>query len=418
MNRKIRAHTEFIYHNVGQGLFYSGEINYHDNHDNSKFRFIYDCGSEKPRLVNTSIRRFKQDVGYNEIDLLVISHLHSDHVSGLNELFNNFGIKDVILPYFSPIERLLTAVRGVNIPLWYYEFLSDPVKYLIGKGVKRVIIVGGEEGGEGGIPPEEISPAPTKSGLKISKLPDDEKLKRKINENEENWNKYLEDGKLLIKNHNGYALALGLWLFRFFNYKITPSGLQQLNSCVKQVTGNRDIRNAIRNKDSLRKLKRCYHRISRQLSNDFNNTSLVLYHGPIGSNYINAHSLNYCEYRFLVRCPFLYDRGFLGEHNKFGQFLTGDIDLNTRYDDLINHYTRYLRSVMITQVPHHGAIRNWNGRIINDAPDTELWVIPAGITNRYGHPSYRLIENLYFNRGKCIWVNEINFLIIRGEVTW
>ncbi len=159
MNRIIKGEIDFIYHNVGQGLFYSGEIKLQNN---TTFRFIYDCGSENTRLVNTSIRRFKQDLrDDDEIDSLIISHLHSDHVSGLNELFNNFVIKDVILPYFPPIERLLIALRRINMPLWYYEFLSDPVRYLIEKGVERVIIVGGEEGGEESTPPEEIPPSPS-----------------------------------------------------------------------------------------------------------------------------------------------------------------------------------------------------------------------------------------------------------------
>ena len=71
MNGKIRAETDFIYHNVGQGLFYSGNL----VTPSSNFRFVYDCGSENIQLVSTSIRRFKHDINGDEIDLLVISHL-------------------------------------------------------------------------------------------------------------------------------------------------------------------------------------------------------------------------------------------------------------------------------------------------------------------------------------------------------
>lgn len=295
-------------HNFGQGLFYSGEIKLSRFSKFNKFRFIYDCGSENLRLINASIRRFKQDIGDNKIDLLTISHLHSDHVSGLNELFDNFTIKEVILPYFSPMERLLIALRRINLPRWYHDFLSDPVTYLFERGVKRVIVLGEEEGGEGGVPPEELPPSPPEEDIRNKldiKLPEGERLKERIIR-DENWQSEISNKQLIIKNHNGYILAFRLWIFRFFNYKIPPSLLRNFEECIRSIgftTDNENIKKTITTKKLLKNLKDCYKRIAIYLRNDFNNTSLVLYHGPIGRLEEKNTLLCFCPccfYSFIV----------------------------------------------------------------------------------------------------------------------
>lgn len=422
MTNKISTETKFIYHNVGQGLFYSGEIKLSKPNKNI-FRFVYDCGSENMQLIKRSVCMFKQDIESAEINLLIISHLHSDHVSGLDELFNNFKIKEVILPYFAPIERLLIAIRRINMPRWYYSFLSDPVKFLVDKGVERIIILGGEKSSKG-VFPDKIFPASRKRDkLNIKKLPDDEELKSKIFKLDENWEKTFTENKLIIKNHNGYAIALGLWIFRFFNYKVPPSIFEKFKTCLDNKNFkiyndnikiyNDNIKKAIINKKILKNLKECYTNLGRYLRNDFNNTSLVLYHGPVCSPKSKSSFLCFCSCGFYNPCT-----GFEYINNNFGQFLTGDIDLNMSYDEIKKHYSRCFKNVLITQVPHHGAEKNWNERVIKDISNNKAWIISAGLKNRYGHPSYRVICNIYSNGKKSLWVNEINHVTIKGKVIW
>jgi|Deesub1362A_J573_1020465.scaffolds.fasta_scaffold00704_10 glyoxylase-like metal-dependent hydrolase (beta-lactamase superfamily II) len=182
-----RVNTNFTFHNVGQGLFYSGEISSSQN----IFRFIYDCGSFQRGLVYSAIKHFKNEIDKNNrvINLLILSHLHADHTSGLNDLFHYFKVEEVVLPYFTPIERLLIALRTVNMPGWYYKFLADPVPFLMERGVERIIIIGEREGGEEKAPPSEFPPPGERisSGINIKKLPDDENLKRTVFENDTNW---------------------------------------------------------------------------------------------------------------------------------------------------------------------------------------------------------------------------------------
>ena len=96
--------ASFTYHNIGQGLFYSGRIN--------DFNFIYDCGSENKPQVESVVRDFKRNELQNSaIDLLVLSHLHADHVNGLNALFDTtiggqITVDTVLLPYFNRLTGL------------------------------------------------------------------------------------------------------------------------------------------------------------------------------------------------------------------------------------------------------------------------------------------------------------------------
>ncbi len=410
----IKAETEFTFHNVGEGLFYSANIKL----STSSFRFIYDCGSRQIKLIESAIIRFLHDIKNKEISLLILSHLHEDHVSGINELFSHFNIHDVILPYFSPIERLLIALRRLNLPNWYYQFLSDPVDFLIKKGAKRVIIIGGKKGGEGAIPPYEIPPSTenkSPSKINIERLPDDKNLEKLVRSNEENWEKYMSLGKLLIKSHNGFVIANGLWLFRFFNYKVGVQTLQTFERCLHGYRiDEKDLREVIRNKKSLKSLKECYNQIATSLNKDFNNTSLVVYHGPVGK--VNAEHDIYC---FPLGClNFTYPYFDRFHENKFGQIFTGDISLKFRYNELINHFQNYLREVLIVQVPHHGARKNWNGNILNDFPNSKVWVVSAGCRNIYGHPSLHVIRDILFMRKRPLWVNELSYVQIRGFIKW
>ncbi len=431
----MNANTKFIYHNVGQGLFYSGNI----MTSNSAFRFIYDCGSERIKLINTSICRFKCDINDDsEIDLLIISHLHSDHISGLDELFNNFTIKEVVLPYLSPTERLLIALRRINLPTWYYNFLSDPVEYLFKRGVKRIILLGGKEGGKGEIPPENLSPSSPEGDilekLDIGKLSDDENLKKEIFNSNENWERYIKTNKLLVKNHNGYVIALGLWVFRFFNYKhkIPPIVFRNFERCIRNNVSKKndndindnDIKRAIRDKKCLKSLKRCYTNLKKHLGNDFNNTSLVLYHGPKDRPKIESSFLCFCPHPY--PCYFYSPRVCLNKiffrgrniHKYFGQLLTGDIDFNMNYNGLKKHYEYFREHVLIAQVPHHGSKNNWNSTVLRDFPNSKCWIISAGLENKYGHPSFEVVEDICSNGKKCCLVNEIIHMAIKGEVRW
>ena len=88
----------FSFRPVGQGLFYTGSL------FDGVFNFVYDCGTEsRQSYLNDEIDRFACELGNRgrkpDLDFVVISHLHKDHISGLPYLFQKFNITTLYLPY-------------------------------------------------------------------------------------------------------------------------------------------------------------------------------------------------------------------------------------------------------------------------------------------------------------------------------
>ena len=88
----------FNFNAVGQGLFYTGSLMH------GTYNFVFDCGTEnKKQYIENNIDRFIGSIGDGEtppdIEFVVISHLHTDHFSGLQYLLNKSNVKRLYLPY-------------------------------------------------------------------------------------------------------------------------------------------------------------------------------------------------------------------------------------------------------------------------------------------------------------------------------
>jgi len=326
---------ESTFHNVGQGLFYSLQI-WIENP--SPVNVIYDCGSFNEMHLNTAIREFSELAG-NTLHLLILSHLHYDHISGLETLLNSFEKKGiVILPYLYPIERLLLyfspVFSGTSPPDWYVELLRNPAKFFKDRGFRTVFIIFGNDGtppDEGYKPPKPYFPdGPIESpGDNISPLGEPgeekklvfidkllplqeeaffknvEKFLRQKRINKKTLNRFLEilsndlknlNSNAILRLHFGFqtiskpcrnGLFLPIWNFSFFNYKKWDGFIRLLN--------NQRFRNLLENVNSLWELleepylsdlRNIYLRIARNLrlgnrrGELFNNTSLVVLHSP------------------------------------------------------------------------------------------------------------------------------------------
>lgn len=149
---------EFCFHAVGHGLFYTAKID--------SFWFVYDCGSNSANIAQTKAKKFCQahlfGTKNRTLPFLFLSHLHHDHVSGLEALLASIKVNYVIMPYLSPWERLLLAVmvsdRSLKISPWYLDLLRDPIEFLIERGVENIIIVTSEESKGNGEESYQYSP--------------------------------------------------------------------------------------------------------------------------------------------------------------------------------------------------------------------------------------------------------------------
>lgn len=138
---------------VGQGLFQSLSYLPRAYYGNcGSFNMVFDCGTLEPykKIYGTNaVENFvKYDMSRSlYLDLLIISHLHWDHVSLLPILLDRVNVRKVMLPYLTPCERLYELITEPNPNLeWYVMFIADPVSFLLGFGVEEVLLVGEGEG--------------------------------------------------------------------------------------------------------------------------------------------------------------------------------------------------------------------------------------------------------------------------------
>jgi len=447
--------VDFKFHNVGQGLFYTGRLKY----GRASFNFVYDCGSEKTSLVKDAINReFQPD---EEIDLLIVSHLHRDHTSGIPHLFKRASNVDtVILPYLSPLERLILALTTPRASQEYYHFLADPVTYSLEHGVRRVVLVGGEEADrrENWMPPFEGPsdlPSDGRFGL-IDELPQDEELSSDyIRHMEPELSRSIGKGDVEVRNHSGVLKVVlntvPIWVFRLFNYKLTPlNTLVAFRQCVEQKLGAVDsdavkdaIRTMYRRKKNKNKYKQlvdcyieeilrnsnlipmCYHKnpkhwstksLTKYLGEHLNDLSLIMLHMPA---FRFSSSKITCIHPYRGVC-YQYNCTWCNpDSQELSQFLTGDINLNCKLNEISQHFGlgTAIRNTVATLIPHHGSPNNWNNNLCNSI-NSNFWVVSAGIHNKYGHPSHQVLLDVCANCWiPCVvWINEAMYFRLMGTL--
>lgn len=124
--------ASFEFHPVGQGLFYTGNI--YD--EGTPFSFVYDCGGEK-RFIGREIESYYRRHGSKELDLIVLSHLHADHINGVKKLLglttdpNDSKRTRVVMPYSNKAMNLLYEFEyiiknGYNKEV--SQFYNDPIR--------------------------------------------------------------------------------------------------------------------------------------------------------------------------------------------------------------------------------------------------------------------------------------------------
>ena len=432
----IKAETSFTFHPVGQGLFYSGIIKFDVNNPRYKkeFKFIYDCGSESQKKIEYEIKRFGNRYSDKNIDMLVISHFHKDHINGLGYLLSNFHIKKVFLPYITDIERLIIAAKNLDAGSSYFSFLADPYNYLKEKGVEEIIVINGGEVDEGGGEMEHIYPELSPEISIINKLNDDKNIK--------------DDNKQVIyKTHNGYVYLSGLWCFKFYVKEIDKEKEEEFKSCIEKcpeiynkITSGR-VKEIIFEPNLRNKLKECY----RTISTNLNNTSMMMMHIPINEEKIhNKLSLYYWKFLYdlcpscLIRYPemrgcfsfyarryphmnycFYCCKRIRDIYRVFGHSLTGDINMKdkTNYSLIQEHFDYFKKKICVNQIPHHGARENWNKSFLYDFLPI-FNIASAGKENKYGHPDLDVFEDIYRGIFIPIHVNEDNWFTYKANIEW
>jgi len=381
----MKIKSQFIFYNVGQGLFYSGRILYGNQQE---FNFVYDCGNNdrSKRHLTSVVNDYLDYLNNKNINMLIISHFHADHINGLDYLLKKKKPKYVFLPYMQDVERLYVLAKNISFAIgneWYLNFLQNPSIFLQENGVENVYY----------IHPSDHNKENNEEDIEKG---DNFELYNRLTEISVDIDK--NNGKEKHFSDEGYV-KVGYWIFKFFNLK---KDLLKFKKCInnKLKLSNFDITNS----SHLEILKKCYN----EIKGNYNDTSLVILHKPLVKMNKCKVSTNILPY-MNCSCFFYYIcADLLIDRQSFAQILTGDISLKTarNYKEFRLHFSKYLKEVGFLQIPHHGAKGSWNERLFHDLPNCYYWIASAGRDSSYNHPSFKIFLDV-IEKDKCfIAVNE------------
>lgn len=361
-------------HPVGQGAFYSEKFISDNGHQNI---VVYDCGTKSKDyqyLTAELASYFHKD---KVIDLFFVSHFDEDHINGIIRLKDlGVKIKTVVVPLIDKKDKWFYVCMGsVSV----MEALDDPKSFF---GADNVIDV------------ESVD-------------------ENRLNDNDETNNEEIniEGSDRRIKSGSRMRLS-GLqqfWVYIPYNFdedqriKVLIGGLEKNDYFVKKAKGKDcSVEELLHDVDFIRKNFKKINSIYKSICNDgANRCSLVVYSGPISRQDIPVARLCccrdhiWCGYRW-IRCGSLY---------------LGDTDLNQgRRLKIIEQLKVFLKycidEVGTIQLPHHGAIKNFNNLLLSYNDQRKLFFASFGNGNTYGHPSYDVIEQIISSDNIFCGVNE------------
>ena len=402
----------FCFHNVGQGLFYSGMLTAAGSKE--IFTFVYDCGTATSGVLENRVLRFVKTLPCSKIDLLVLSHLHEDHINGLRWLMEeyNVAVDTVVMPYLSPTELIWCGSEASTRPSTFvYSVLRDPIGKLRELGVNNIVCITYD-----GMDPEErqqsLQEADNRNALGADSpawdlLPPLGDL-RNISKRGAPHVIYARRACYAHKDADNTPY----WQFVFSNPE--PKGrtnaekqfLAELESdpmfqSITNLSGYDLSEEVLCRIQKDVKTKKRLKELYKKCCGDLNRSSLLMYHAPVDvtNAALSFHSapawpryIGLCAYKTLNTATREPCTALCNKFYGVGTLLTGDIsELNPNKLGRISE-TAILRGIQVFSVPHHGSKHIRIAASHRFHP--EYGVVSCGADNAYGHPSVNTLREI------------------------
>ena len=375
----MRLSGKFTFHSVGQGLFYSGVIDI----DGMKRHIVYDCGSFfDNELLNHEINdAFKPN---DTIDILVISHMDEDHISGIRQLLKAVRhVHFMFMPYTEPEELAFLAVkyessRNENKHKDYIDTIRTFEDVISDKKIQNVIMLTDSDDDSDSLIDNIDSTEGVSSKFRFKFKRDEGK--------QENLEKISPKRKIHAAKHDGLLDFRDAWNFRFYVRDDRDEKREKLHEDLTaiglKITSFAELRNVLESKEDLKKLKAVY----KSIDSDLNLASVVLLHSPLENR------------RFLLGLsrlsPCMGSKYFPGMYSQCKTLLLGDAKLSDKKacNDLKEYFGYDLEDCGIALVPHHGSKRSWYSGLLEDII-IPFWIVSYGVHGKYGHPSTEVLRD-------------------------
>lgn len=378
----MKIHGIFKFHNVGQGLFYSGLlINTNAPGNPEFFSFVYDCGAVPSKDLNSKIDSFKNSLpspgssGEKTLNLLVISHLHDDHVNGLEHLLKDIKVDTVVMPYLDEGLKSLPLLESTEEDEFLSDLYRDPVEWFASKGVRRIFLLVAEDTT---FEKKDGSPNQTTifgdSGIIVE---DPER----VSFTEKRQNTIIAH----LKSNSTVKCSNFCWEFNFENLKLDPVWVDTYTNIIEEhINKHGSLENILNNNHLTKVLMAEINKISS--AKMLNRTSVILLHCPaekVADVWFGCCKGYLCKY-CMTEC---------GEHSFCNNVLTGDVELENGehfeiLDEVLEKHECY-----VLQFPHHGAKNDRNIDYFS-AFQANATVLSYGIGNRYKHPRTEVVYRL------------------------
>lgn len=371
---------------VGQGAFYIERF----AGENGFVNVVYDCGS------STSFDILTKQIDKNlnkceDIDIVFISHVHKDHINGLEYLLKNYNIKNIVFPYIHEEDKVLLKLEylcksnSCKQSDFVYRFIDNPLNACMEYDRKLNFYTVKED---------------VDNNLDIQETA--------IDNNENRINVVRSGANVLDYLNYTNDVTTKNWLYIPFNFKRIERRNQfinELNDNLKKHNINIDERDLSElltqwnNRVIQKAVKEAYEKIPGNL----NINSLVLFSGILDKNITQGFSYN----KNLINCWFC-DCNYccLICKKSCGCLYTGDYEAKGKqmWEELTTAYKNYWDYIGCVQIPHHGSIESYN---TNFSKMNAFFVISASTINRrYKHPHEKVLKDLVINRKYPFIVNE------------
>ena len=377
-----------IIHPVGQGGFYTET--FFDNNRKEIFNAIYDCGSEthKPTLIKKYLKAWIDRNPQRRIDAVFISHLHDDHINGLDDLLRTGRVKQLFLPQLTPeviIEAFLYNYNNTGS-------VNNDGNLFISKALRNEYNV---------------------RIVHINEMDGDDIIPRDpVQINETDRNSY-PSGSVFFNRFMSHNENMFRWLYIPFNSPLQSQkgniGNDAFFSSVKDTNGQVDPQKLMEliKTEGIEKCKRIYAEYFEKTKH--NSYSMTLFSGMENHNSNKVYCFAFCRKPHCCCRDFecCYERRVCSPNFLY----TGDFEPNLRkmrksYVELMKEHLDRLGlwdTIRRIQVPHHGSRYNFNNTLYEHVCKG---YISAGSKNVHGHPNADTLVNIQNNCCIPIVVNE------------
>lgn len=351
------------------------------------FHYVFDCGSESPRSLARSLAELQGRLR-DDLDILFVSHLHADHVSGLDALIPSASPRTVVAPYLAPEDLAAAALRDHqkgSLSGLFLEYVEDPAAWFTSRGAGRVIFIEpAPDDGEGvPEPPGPLDPDAPDGGV-FTRGEGTGDFKAELRPPRMTALGGLASvggdgaggGAVLAGNGSAFRMVYSIppaawrygdWILLPYVHRRSKIELQAFRRSVLRTLG---VSGAISDANLRKRIVRCLKDRSGRES------LLAVYQAHFGSDH-NAVSMSL--YSGPARVPasgrgrayqsFTSERGFRAANSPPGWLTTGDSTLKEelRRRPFLDFYRSYLPNVGTLNLPHHGSERNFHRDLLMGA---------------------------------------------------